>query len=70
MSGYTRETTEHDKHGWSKEKEEVQKIYDEVGDTKLHNPTYQRVMTDWLRCTQFYTGQFVYAAVMDQQLQR
>ena len=67
---YTRKGYEQDKYGWEQEKKEAQEIQEQAGDSKLHNPVYSRVMTDWLRCTQMYTGQFVYAAVLDQQLQR
>ena len=43
---------------------------DKLGETKIENEVYGRVMSDWLRCTQFFITDFEYHPVLAQQLQR
>ena len=67
MAGaYARETFEQDKHAYDQEKAKLANINTEIGTTQLENRQYSRVLTDYLRCTNTFVGQFVYPAVLEQ----
>ena len=67
MAGaYARETYEQDQHQYSKEKKAMADIKSSIGTTTLENRQYSRTLTDYLRCTNTFVGQFVYPAVLDQ----
>ena len=68
MAGaYSKEAIDANTHHVSKGlNEEHAKIKAQVGETNLDNPVYQRLMTDYLKCTQMFVGSFVYPAVMEQ----
>ena len=67
---YTWETFEHDKNRVKREKDSVKQTMAEVGKSELHNLPYQRALSDWLKCSQTYVGQFVYPQVLQKQLER
>ena len=57
---------------WIATKQMWEKIDEEAGEgpDHLHNRVYQRLITDYLRCSIFYLNQFDQSQVMDQQLKR
>ena len=67
MAGaYARETFEQDQHQYGQEKKQMADIKSQIGTTQLENRQYSRVLTDYLRCTNTFVGQFVYPAVLEQ----
>ena len=70
MSIYDRENWEHDKYGLYLEKKENEEILAKCETNLADNKTYNFLMQDYLRCTQFYLEEYPMSFLLEQQLTR
>ena len=70
MSAYTPEVFNHDSYSYKTDMQRMADAREKIGETHIENETYGRVMSDWLRCTQFFITSFDYAPVLEKQLDR